>query len=135
LAMDADTFDAIIEAVSAGVAVRNALAERQVSGRQFYGHLNADNKAAERYARAKADSLEAMADEMLGIADEVSGDTYESDDGRVQIAPDVVQRARLRIDTRKWLLSKLAPKKYGDKLDIDANVGLTVIVPAALGDI
>jgi hypothetical protein len=30
-----------------------------------------------------------------------------------------VQRARLKVDTRKWLLSKLQPKKYGDKLDMN----------------
>lgn len=30
-------------------------------------------------------------------------------------------KARLQIDARKWYASKLAPKKYGDKLDLNAN--------------
>jgi len=130
--MDAETFDAIIADVSAGIAVRNALTERQVSGRQFYGHLNADEKAAERYARAKDAALRAMADEILEIADATEGDTFVDDDGNLKIAPDVVNRARLRIDSRKWLLSKLAPKVYGDKLDIDARAALTVVIPNPL---
>ena len=29
-----------------------------------------------------------------------------------------IQRSRLRVDTRKWYLSKLNPKKYGDKVDV-----------------
>ena len=30
-----------------------------------------------------------------------------------------VQRSKLRVDTRKWLMSKLAPKKYGEKVDLE----------------
>jgi hypothetical protein len=33
----------------------------------------------------------------------------------VRIDHENVQRARLRIDTRKWMVGKLAPKKYGDR--------------------
>ena len=32
-----------------------------------------------------------------------------------------VQRARLRIDSRKWLMSKMAPKKYGDRIEVGGN--------------
>jgi hypothetical protein len=32
-----------------------------------------------------------------------------------------INRSRLRVDTRKWYLSKLAPKRYGEKVDV--NVG------------
>ena len=41
---------------------------------------------------------------------------------------DAVQRSRLRIDTRKWYASKLAPKKYGDKLDLTAQTQVTHVV-------
>ena len=40
-----------------------------------------------------------------------------------------IQRSRLRIDTRKWLMSKLNPKVYGDKLDMTTNgndIGVTL---------
>ena len=35
-------------------------------------------------------------------------------------------RSKLRVDARKWVASKLKPKKYGDKLDVDANVEGTI---------
>jgi hypothetical protein len=33
----------------------------------------------------------------------------------------MVQKQSLRVDTRKWLLSKMAPKKYGDKLELTGD--------------
>jgi len=60
------------------------------------------------------------AEELLDIADDGSNDWMErkGDDGSVQgwkENGEAIQRSRLRVDTRKWLLSKLQPKKYGDK--------------------
>jgi hypothetical protein len=69
---------------------------------------------------------EAMAHEIEQIADDGSRDTYEDAEGNVKVDHDVIARSRLRVDTRKWLMSKLQPKKYGDKLDVDANVAMTV---------
>ena len=61
--------------------------------------------------------LRKMADDILDIADE-SGDPH---------------RSRLRVDTRKWLLSKALPKIYGDRLEVDAKAGLVVVeTPAAI---
>ena len=51
-----------------------------------------------------------MAAQAVDIADDTSKDNGFA--GSV-----VVARSRLRIDARKWLASKLAPKKYGDKID------------------
>ena len=66
----------------------------------------------EQYARAKNESAEAMIEDMLAIADHGSRtDT---------------QRARLRVDTRKWIASKLKPKKYGDKLQQEHSGNITI---------
>ena len=54
-----------------------------------------------------------MAEEILDIADDSGGDWVED-----KLNPEVVARARLRVDSRKWILSKLVPKKYGDKVDL-----------------
>ncbi len=62
-----------------------------------------------QYARAKEEQTTSMAEDILEIAEQYSP---ESD----ILTPDLVQRARLRIDTRKWLMSKMAPKKYGEKV-------------------
>ncbi len=34
-----------------------------------------------------------------------------------------IQRSRLRVDARKWLMSKMAPKKYGEKLQHTGDGG------------
>lgn len=58
----------------------------------------------DQYARAKNESADALVEEMLDIADDDTADT---------------QRSRLRVDTRKWIASKLKPKKYGDRAELE----------------
>lgn len=74
----------------------------------------------EMYARAREQQMEALAEETLDIADETSRDTIfkTGKDGSEYEAPDSewIARSKLRVDTRKWLMSKLAPRKYGDKI-------------------
>jgi hypothetical protein len=55
-----------------------------------------------QYEKAQRERTVAWAEELADIADEASAET--------------VQKARLQIDTRKWLMSKMAPKKYGDRV-------------------
>lgn len=133
--MDDETFDAILSDVAGGMATVRAVEAHNVHRMTFYRALDADTTRCDRYTRAKQSGLEAMADEILEIADDTSGDTYEDGSGAVKIAPDVVDRARLRIDSRKWLLSKLAPKKYGDKVELGGNVGMTVTLPSPLAGV
>ena len=75
----------------------------------------------DQYARAKEESADALSDEMLDIADDGRNDWMKrnaEDDAGWQANGENVQRSRVRIDTRKWLASKLKPKKYGDKVDL-----------------
>jgi hypothetical protein len=74
-----------------------------------------------RYTYARQLGLDAIADELLDIADDGSGDiTYDAQGNRI-VNGEAINRSRLRVDTRKWYLCKLAPKRYGDKVDV--NVG------------
>lgn len=68
---------------------------------------------AEQYARARAAQADTLADELLDIADDDAED---------------VNRSRLRVDARKWIASKLKPKSYGDKMDVNhgGNVNVTL---------
>lgn len=69
---------------------------------------------AKSYAQAREAQADTLADQLHDIADNSTGD---------------VQRDRLRVDTRKWIASKLKPKKYGDKIDAtvehSGQVGVT----------
>ncbi|MCK1274133.1 terminase [Bradyrhizobium sp. 61] len=69
-----------------------------------------------QYARSREIGYMAMADETLEIADDGSNDTYKTDEGQEATNHDVIARSRLRVDTRKWLLSKALPKVFGDKI-------------------
>ncbi len=70
---------------------------------------------AEQYARAMELRADKMADDILQIADDGANDTYQTENGPAT-NHDVIARSRLRVDARKWLAGKMAPKKYGDKL-------------------
>lgn len=59
-----------------------------------------------QYEEACNVRTESMFEEINEIADNKKGE---------------VQRDRLRVDTRKWYLSKMKPKKYGDKLDLTSD--------------
>lgn len=72
-----------------------------------------------QYARAREAQADLMAEEILDIADNASNDWMErngDDNEGWQVNGEHIQRSRLRVDSRKWLMSKLKPKKYGDKV-------------------
>jgi hypothetical protein len=66
-----------------------------------------------------------MFDELNEIADDGSNDYMEKErqDGSsfTVVDSEHIQRSRLRVDTRKWYLSKVLPKKFGDKVDVTTN--------------
>jgi hypothetical protein len=71
-----------------------------------YGWLRKQPAFAEAYARAREDQQDTFAAQILDISD------TETDP----------QRARNRIDARKWHAAKTSPRKYGDKLELDAKI-------------
>src|SRR5215831_14280009 len=71
----------------------------------------------DQYARARDAMYDWIAEEIIRISDDASGDYFVEDrDGKSIVVPDHarVQRSRLQVDSRKWLLSKLS-KRYADK--------------------
>ena len=73
--------------------------------------------------RAREEQAEFMAEEILEIADDGRNDFMEQDDSSAafKINGENIQRSKLRIDTRKWLMGKLKPKKYGERLALDVT--------------
>ena len=74
-----------------------------------------------QYARARTLQADAIFEECLEIADTpVEGvRTEESEDGVRTIREDMLGHRRLQVDTRKWMAGKLAPKKYGEKVEVE----------------
>lgn len=89
----------------------------------------ADGKHAQfnnNYAHAREVQAENMFDEILDISDDGSNDFYqkELDGGKIIEVPDHehMARSRLRVDTRKFYLSKVLPKKFGDRVQQDVII-------------
>jgi len=76
---------------------------------------------AEQYAHAREQQVDALADDIRDIADDGTNDfmTIKRGGEEVEVVNnEAIQRSRLRVDTLKWIMSKIAPKKYGEKLDL-----------------
>ena len=91
-----------------------------------------DNQSfSDQYIKAKVDQIEALIDECLDIADNTDNDTLirENKDGsEYEVCnSEWINRSRIRIDTRKWLACKLAPKLYGDKQQNEHSVSQSVM--------
>ena len=71
----------------------------------------------EQYEAAMAQRAESLFEEILEIADETTLDTLSTEHGEKPNS-EWISRSRLRVDARKWMLSKMLPKKYGEKLAI-----------------
>ena len=79
--------------------------------------MGASSDLAEQYAHARQMAYELLADEIVAIADE----NYTTDEHGVKerLSSEAIQRNRLRVDTRKWMLQKMLPKIYGEKLQTE----------------
>lgn len=86
---------------------------------------------ASQYARAKEESADTHADDLTDIADDTSQDFIKQENGTMVVNNEAIQRSRLRVDTRKWIASKLKPKKYGEKLDLE-HTGIPAAAPATI---
>ena len=120
--------DIICSRIALGESVRKILSEDRdqdilPSRKTFYEWLAQNKSLCDQYATFLEIRSDDMADEMLNIADEFGNDTITLEDGRVIENARIIARDRLRVDTRKWLLSKLHPKKYGDRVDIQSSDG------------
>ncbi|WP_330220979.1 terminase small subunit-like protein [Mycobacteroides abscessus] len=77
-----------------------------------------------QYEQAKQESADAMADEILYIADtQQRGETRTvKADGSVEVKEeDMLGHRKLQIESRKWLIAKMKPKKYGNQIDITSD--------------
>jgi hypothetical protein len=107
--------DLICEKLCDGESLRAiCLSDDMPSRSTVFKWLNDNQYFSDQYARAKEEQAESLADDIIAIADQY-------DTAKDTLQPDLVQRAKLRIDSRKWVASKLKPKKYGDKVQTEIS--------------
>jgi hypothetical protein len=89
------------------------------------------------YARARELGIETMAEDTLHISDDGSGDTFTDADGVERPNYEFAARSRLRVDTRKWYVATVDPKRYGKQTNVDHTTGgrpLQVVTGVPLPD-
>ncbi len=109
--------DLICERIADGESLRSICSDESMPCRStVFRWLGLDKAFSDQYARAKEEQAELLADELVDIADLPPPLTAmgATDSG-------AVAAMRLRIDTRKWVASKLKPKKYGDKVQTEVS--------------
>lgn len=121
-------FNDIFQSIENGNSLRKSLIAVGISSSTFFIWIEEDETKSKQYVRATELRAEALLDEMFDIVDDTSSDYTgiaigegEASEILLDKKPnyELIQRSRLRYDARKWLVSKLNPKKYGDKIDLD----------------
>lgn len=126
-----DTADTICALLAEGQSLREICrADGMPSKTSVMRWLHAQPAFRDQYARAKTIGIEAIAEDILDIADDATNDWMErksAEDVNIgwQFNGEAARRSQIRIDARKWLLSKLAPKKYGDKVELEHSGKVT----------
>lgn len=119
-------FNEICDEIEQGSSLRAALRkDKRPSSKTFFEWINEDLEKEKQYARATEKRADTIFEDILNIADDNSSDVFYDDEGNERVNNDVIQRAKLRVDARKWMLGKMNPKKYGDKIQQEHSGELT----------
>jgi hypothetical protein len=117
------------EYMADGLSMRQSCIKAGLTAQTFLRAVDASPALAERYAQARGALLDAMVDQILTLAD---APVPVLENGATD--PGMVRQRQLQIDARRWILSKLAPSKYGDRLDVsvsDARISISGALAAA----
>ena len=121
-----DAFKNVISIVSNGTPLNKALdTVRQLNVNQFHGMLRDNPLLRDSYARACEEREVVLFDRALEVATDNTNDFYVNDKGCLVPNPVAVQRSRVIIDTVFKALAIMNHKKYGNRLNVDANVNVT----------
>lgn len=126
-----EVFDEICVRIAEGESLRKICKdEKMPSLVTVWKWLNNSEELTKQYARAREEQAETFVDEIQEISD-----------AKIPLGPDgkidngAVNQARLRIDSRKWVASKLKPKKFGDFTKVQAEVKDTSTTSSWLSEV
>ena len=117
-------FNEIISDIESGLSLRASLRkDNRPSSSTFFIWIDEDELKSKQYARSTELRADILFDEILEIAytTEEGTTTKETDKGIEISTGDMLGHRRLKVDSLKWVLSKMNPKKYGDKTDITSG--------------
>ncbi len=121
---DAASINTICEHVAEGESLNSFCKAKGFAYVTVLDWIEAEGDRSEKYARAR----DARADLTFESLDEVSSAATQAETA-VEVAG-----LRLKADNIKWKLARMAPKKYGDKLETTLKVGLRIVSATDLSD-
>ena len=131
-----EVFDKICLRIANGESLRKICKDDDMPNlTTVWKWLNNNPELDKQYMRAREEQAETLVDEMIDIADYKKDDTYLDENGKEVINQEVIARSRLRVDARKWVASKLKPKKFGDFTKVQAEVKDTSTTSTWLGEV
>ena len=111
--------DKICAQLAEGMSLRSVcLSEDMPDKSTVFNWLRTKPEFVDQYARAKEESADAQNEILLDLGDEAIGLAQQVDS---KASNAVVQAVKLKADNLKWVMSKMKPKKYGDKLDVTSD--------------
>jgi len=122
----------ILERISSGESLRQITRDAHMPViSTVYVWMMKDPTFSEQYAKAREEQAETLADEIIALADQDPIQIVD-DKGIARVDSGWVTWQKNRVDARKWVASKLKPKKYGDRTTLagDADNPLKVDVDA-----
>lgn len=127
--------DEICEAIALGNSMRTVCEQDGIPALStVFRWLRENESFQKQYSRACEERTEAMAEYMLDISDDGRNDWVRTRGGYI-VNRESTERSKLRIETRKWLMAKMKPKKYGDKVDFTSDGERIAIAPVVISEI
>ena len=126
-----ELIEAILDHILYGkMSLVKACQKENLSDGLFHMWMKNDAALQEKYTHICEIRWLSLADEIFDVADDNSNDDVYTDDGKRAANNEWLSRSRLRVDTRKWFLSKVLPKIFGDKIEVDnkGELGLNITV-------
>lgn len=129
-------FPLILFRIAGGETARAILAEPDMPHRgDFYAYLlDPDHpERFDQYARARVAQSHTWADETVEIADDAKGDArFDFERGEFVMDGEFVQRSKIRVSARQWLIARTNRRDYGERLDLTSDnkpMGGVVMMP------
>lgn len=120
----------MLERIAEGRSVSAAAEELDVKLKHWWKWLASDPARLRKYAEARVIGVEALADQLVSIADGALDNVPQHPGLRMA----AVAHAKLKIDTRKWILEALAPETYGKRVKHNHGGSVSVVVETGVPD-
>lgn len=109
--------------VQDGMTLKDAATLMDIKLGEFFKLIYANEDYRIMYDKASQCRAEVMASEIMSIADDASHDYITDEQGNRIANKELVARTRIRVESRKWLMSKLYPRRFGDRIDVTSSDG------------